>query len=153
MKRYCLGFMVSTCMQHVVLIKKDTDKPEQSWQNGLLNGVGGGLEAGENSLNAMVREFKEETGIEHHEWNFCGEVTDKALYTISCYIAIAPLDVLKRVSKQPDEKEIPGVYYLPLVRSQWYKLANDVKEILENCLWVWNHEQQKRFRQFVMLTD
>ncbi len=42
----------------VALIKKI--KPE--WQNGLLNGVGGKVEPGETPLQAMVREFKEETG-------------------------------------------------------------------------------------------
>lgn len=41
-----------------MLIKKT--KPE--WQRGKLNGVGGKIEAGETPHQAMLREWKEETG-------------------------------------------------------------------------------------------
>ena len=35
---------------------------------GRLNGVGGRLEDGETPLRGMQREFKEETGLEHWDW-------------------------------------------------------------------------------------
>jgi 8-oxo-dGTP pyrophosphatase MutT (NUDIX family) len=59
MRRYVLGFLVSPNLEHVLLIKKA--RPD--WQSGLLNGVGGNVEAGEflNPKLAMVREFGEET--------------------------------------------------------------------------------------------
>lgn len=66
-KRYCLGFAFEkTGLQEVLLIKKT--KPE--WQRGMLNGVGGSIEPGETSLDAMIREFYEETheGTEPSEW-------------------------------------------------------------------------------------
>lgn len=56
-KRYCLGFAFDEKMETVVLIEKA--KPD--WQKGLLNGVGGKLEENESPIQAMVREFKEET--------------------------------------------------------------------------------------------
>lgn len=64
--RYCCGFAFDTGRRHVVLIEKK--KPE--WQKGKLNGVGGKVEAGEVPLQAMTREFAEETGIyvPHIQW-------------------------------------------------------------------------------------
>jgi len=69
-KEYSLGFAFDSDKQAVVLIRKN--KPE--WQAGLLNGVGGKIEPGESPLDAVVREFKEETGVDTdpEDWrNFC----------------------------------------------------------------------------------
>lgn len=62
MKEYALGFWFLSAKSNgmVTLIQKV--KPE--WQAGKLNGVGGLVEEGENPLEAMQREFKEETGVE-----------------------------------------------------------------------------------------
>jgi len=49
---------------NVLLIRKD--HPE--WQSGFLNGVGGQIEHGESPWVAMRREFKEEAGLFHYEW-------------------------------------------------------------------------------------
>lgn len=57
---YVLGFAFSADSTGLVLIKK----PKPAWQAGKLNGVGGKVEAGETSLDAMLREFKEETTVE-----------------------------------------------------------------------------------------
>lgn len=54
---YVCGFAFADKL--VALVTKA--KPE--WQKGKLNGVGGKVEEGETVLEAMVREFKEETGI------------------------------------------------------------------------------------------
>lgn len=72
-KQYVVGFLFSPDKSTVVLIKKDTEhKPEQAWQHGLLNGVGGELEKGEMPLDAMRREFQQETGMHVAEWfGFC----------------------------------------------------------------------------------
>lgn len=58
-QRYVLGFAFTPADQ-VALIQKA--KPE--WQKGLLNGIGGKVEDDETNIQAMVREFKEETGVE-----------------------------------------------------------------------------------------
>jgi len=57
MKRYVLGFAIYA--GNVLLIKKE--KPRT--QKGKLNGIGGKIEEGETSYTAMVREFREETGL------------------------------------------------------------------------------------------
>src|SRR5688572_25949171 len=60
MTEYVLGFLFNWEMDRVVLIRKT--KPE--WQRGLLNGVGGKIEPGETPVEAMVREFREETSVD-----------------------------------------------------------------------------------------
>ncbi len=71
-KEYVLGFAFDPRFKNVLLIKKN--RPE--WQAGLLNGIGGKMEANENFEMSMVREFKEETGIQTNEesWKQFGEI-------------------------------------------------------------------------------
>lgn len=64
MTRYVLGFMFNEDNTRVALIRKN--RPE--WQAGKLNGIGGKIEEGESILEAMVREFHEETGYLTEEW-------------------------------------------------------------------------------------
>lgn len=70
---YVVGFAF-THDDHVALIRKK--RPE--WQKGLLNGVGGKIEKGEMAHEAMVREFKEETGIDTTlgQWVWFEELED-----------------------------------------------------------------------------
>lgn len=63
MKSYCLGFAFChefTGEKNVLLIRKT--KPE--WMRGMTNGIGGKIEENEIQTDAMVREFREECGIE-----------------------------------------------------------------------------------------
>lgn len=65
---YVAGFMFSEDKKKVALIIKN--RPQ--WQKGLMNGIGGHVETGEKPYDAMVREFEEETGVRHSDWNhFC----------------------------------------------------------------------------------
>lgn len=73
MTRYVCGFFFNDRLDSVVLIWKN--KP--AWQKGKLNGVGGKIEENETIFEAMRREFREESGIDHKEWTsltmLCGE--------------------------------------------------------------------------------
>lgn len=65
MKKYVAGLMFSKDSSQIALVVKN--KPD--WQKGLLNGIGGKIEDSDtNSLCAMMREFKEETGVIHEGW-------------------------------------------------------------------------------------
>jgi 8-oxo-dGTP diphosphatase len=65
---HVVGFLFRNRNNHVALIRKT--KP--AWQAGKLNGIGGKIEAGETPLQAMRREFKEETGADVEDWrHFC----------------------------------------------------------------------------------
>lgn len=55
--RFVLGFLFSEDGSRVLLVWKN----RPAWQNGKLNGVGGKIEPGETPLQAMKREFLEET--------------------------------------------------------------------------------------------
>lgn len=63
--RYVVGFLFSTDGDRVVLVKK---RPTAGWQANLLNGVGGHIEPTETPWYAMVREFREETGVSVWNW-------------------------------------------------------------------------------------
>lgn len=67
MKNYCLGFCFDNPSKHVVLISKE--KPE--WQKGKINGVGGKIRLKETALQAMIREFEEEAGVNVPHWQHC----------------------------------------------------------------------------------
>lgn len=155
--RMVLGFMVSPDFQYVVLIKKDTiGNPDQEWQHGCLNGVGGKVKLGEGIKDAMVREFLEETGINTNteDWTSCGEITNNASYVVDCFMAVAPVSLMRLARQQPDEKEVPGVYYYALVKNRYYRLARDCMELLTMCRWSYDGMRQERaFRRFTLTTD
>ncbi len=54
----------------VALVRKN--KP--TWQAGRLNGIGGGIEANERPIDAMTREWFEETYNWHSEWERFAEI-------------------------------------------------------------------------------
>jgi ADP-ribose pyrophosphatase len=71
MVEYVSGFMFSEDMRNLVLIQKQ--HPE--WMRDLWNGVGGKTEPGETTIEAMRREFLEETGVMQVEWDCFCELT------------------------------------------------------------------------------
>lgn len=64
MQEYVAGFMFDESQTCVALVLKE----RPAWQEGLLNGIGGKIESGETPLEAMIREFREETTVEHPVW-------------------------------------------------------------------------------------
>lgn len=63
-KAYVCGFLFSENKKVVALIRKN----RPTWQAGKLNGIGGKIENFETPLQAMEREFFEETGVNIFEW-------------------------------------------------------------------------------------
>lgn len=72
MKLYTLGFIFNSTRDQVLLIHKKS--PE--WQIGKINGIGGKTEAGEASIDCIVREVTEETGllIPQDNWTHAGKI-------------------------------------------------------------------------------
>lgn len=64
MKKWVVGFLFDLERKSVLLIQKN----RPVWQSGLLNGVGGHVKEYESPIHAMIREFKEETGVEFRGW-------------------------------------------------------------------------------------
>jgi 8-oxo-dGTP diphosphatase len=61
---YVVGLLFSPDQKTVAMVRKN--KP--AWQAGKLNGIGGKIEPNELGLEAMTREFKEETGVSIMNW-------------------------------------------------------------------------------------
>ena len=68
--KYVAGFYLSEDSQKVVLLQK----ARPPWQAGRYNAVGGKVEQGETSSQAMIREFQEETGVEVTTWEAFAEL-------------------------------------------------------------------------------
>lgn len=81
MQEYSLGFMFSPTGNYVVLL----EKARPDWQKGKLNGVGGHVEQGETPDAAIIREFYEETGVQHEEWIKFAIMDMKGRAIIHCY--------------------------------------------------------------------
>ena len=64
MTDYVAGLLFSEDRNHVALVYKQ--KP--AWQKNRWNAIGGKVEEGETIHAAMVREFKEETGVTDVKW-------------------------------------------------------------------------------------
>ncbi len=71
--------------QKVALI----EKLQPAWQKGLLNGIGGKIEKDELPIDAMVREFEEETGVvsSSDEWQLFATVHKTDTYFVYFYFA------------------------------------------------------------------
>lgn len=65
MREYVAGFMFN---QKPVTSVALVLKLRPAWQANRHNGIGGKIEPGESPLEAMIREFREETGVHHEEW-------------------------------------------------------------------------------------
>jgi 8-oxo-dGTP diphosphatase len=59
MQHFVNGFLFSADRTRVALIHKN----RPAWQAGRINGIGGKVEAGEENIDAMAREFAEEAGV------------------------------------------------------------------------------------------
>lgn len=101
---YVVGFMYADTSRGVVLIRKN--RPD--WQAGLLNGVGGKRERGETLVQAMVREFYEETGVATVEgdWSQFCELEDTERGGRVAFFAMLDrsLDLYAAVESRTDER-------------------------------------------------
>jgi 8-oxo-dGTP diphosphatase len=70
-RHWVVGFLLDDVAERVVLIRKN----RPAWQAGHLNGVGGKVELGETLLQAMVREFREETTLHWVHWEHFARLT------------------------------------------------------------------------------
>lgn len=102
-KPYVTGFLLNPSGNQVVLIRKK--HPE--WQAGKLNGVGGKIEPIDPSaLDAMIREFREETGATISSWIPYARLHNlENDHTIFYFVAVDERN-LKDVVKTTTDEEI-----------------------------------------------
>lgn len=120
--RYVLGFVFNSTRDKVILIKKN----RPAWQKGLYNGIGGKVELPETCLQAIVREFEEETGYKIANWNYLlclDAIKTRNNYSVYVYHTIDD-EAFNQVKSITDEE----VYILDL--SNWdYLRKNSVSNL------------------------
>lgn len=102
MKEYVLGFAMTEGLEDVLLITKN--RPD--WQKGLLNGIGGKVEMFDVCLeDAMIREFREECGIEtdRSDWKRFGKMIRSGDFVVYCFYTVLPCYIIDSSESITDE--------------------------------------------------
>lgn len=112
-----VGFMFTPDRSRVVLIKK----LRPTWQVGLLNGVGGRVREGEPPMQAMIREFEEETGVREENWeSLCALKFKKGLIYFYYTFSNQAMDVKTMESEEVRTWDASLLYMLKTVSNlQW----------------------------------
>lgn len=127
MIKYVCGFLFDKSLNLVVLIEKQS--PE--WQKDKWNGVGGKIEPGETPLQAMIREFKEEAGMDVTDWKqYC--VIRGRNSEITFFYSVMDAEYLMNVKTMT--KEQLGIWSLARVSMWSFPLLPNIRWILPMAL-------------------
>lgn len=103
--KYVVGFLFDELGEHVALILK----ARPAWQAGRLNGIGGHIEKNETPLQAMRREFFEETGATVGNWSLFAKQQGCVHCADACEVyffrAKAPLALLEGIDGFKNNEE------------------------------------------------
>jgi 8-oxo-dGTP pyrophosphatase MutT (NUDIX family) len=134
MIRYVAGFLFDESLQHVALILKH--KPD--WLAGTYNGIGGKVEPGEDWLEAMIREFEEETGVRVEHWTHTVTLQNDLF---ECRFFMARSNGVFQVKTQENEPisihKVADVPTLPTVPNVQWLVPLQLDPTLSKpfCLW------------------
>lgn len=121
MQDMVVGFHFDEKLEKVVLIRKL--KPD--WQKNKLNGVGGKIEGDETPLDAMVREYEEETGVKTELFNWMYFMTMQGEdFKIFYFVAQGDISTVRSV--EAEKVEVIELKDLTLTR----------KDTVENLAWI-----------------
>jgi 8-oxo-dGTP diphosphatase len=138
MQCFVNGFMFSVDKKRVALI----EKRQPAWQAGHHNGIGGKTEPGESSIDAMVREFAEETGVltQPDSWRHFVTLSGDD-FVIDFYCCISPkIDAVRTI--EAEETSIHPVDMLP-------------DTVLHNLRWLipMALDEKLDFNQIIQITE
>lgn len=106
MIRYVAGFAFNQREDEVMLILKQ--KP--AWQAGKLNAIGGKIEQEESPLLAMIREFREETGLMVPDWRrFCilrGQSNENETWEVHFFITHLNTSIMAQATSMEREEVV-----------------------------------------------
>lgn len=99
MTSYVLGFAFSEDDRSVLLILKN----RPAFQAGKWNGVGGKIEPSETAQQAMVREFREETGLDWPQevWEQVGQFGEKDVFAVTVFAARGAIEKAQSLTDEP----------------------------------------------------
>lgn len=120
MKQYTLGFIFDASLEKVLLIHKN--RPE--WQAGKVNGLGGKVEEGEDSLTCIVREIQEEANLQTQkdDWIYLGRLGNKDWN----------MEVFALVYKG----DITGAKTMTDEQVEWFEVNNLPSNVMQNLCWL-----------------
>ena len=133
---FVLGFLFNIDCTKVILIRKE--KPY--WQKGFYNGVGGKVQEGELPIEAMRREFREETELDIFYWKYFGYINDSgnkiSLFTSLCstesfvpiFVNDKTVEIVTEISLD-NIKNIPIIYNLHWLIPMAIEIINSNKNI------------------------
>lgn len=121
MQDMVVGFHFDEKLEKVVFIRKL--KPD--WQKNKLNGVGGKIEGDETPLDAMVREYEEETGVktELFSWQYFMTMQGED-FKIFYFVAQGDISTVRSV--EAEKVEVTDLKDVTLTR----------KDMVENLAWI-----------------
>ncbi len=120
MKMYTVGFIFDATITRVLLMHKN--RPD--WQKGKMNGIGGRIEEGEESVACMVREAREETGLVTtvEQWAFLGAIHEPE--SVVDFYAMRHTGAPETISARTDEQVA------------WCDVAHLPPNVLSNIPWL-----------------
>jgi 8-oxo-dGTP diphosphatase len=125
MINYVLGFLFNNTMDRVVLINKQ--KPD--WQKDHLNGIGGKIEDDESTIDAMTREFNEETGLCIDEWELFAFMEGKE-WRVDCFYHRLPDNFEPVVKRLTDEVPL----WLDVLEIEDYRHISNIPWLVRVCV-------------------
>jgi 8-oxo-dGTP pyrophosphatase MutT (NUDIX family) len=129
---YVLGFAFSLDQKHVVMIKKNglADPSHE----GRFNGIGGKRYLLEPIKDAMVREFREETGVTLPEslWSHRGMFYGKG-YSVEVLTTKSD-DIFKCRTMETEQVCILPVRLLMSPEQEYFELCRNVPALIQICL-------------------
>lgn len=119
MQDYVLGLAFNADRSKMVLIRKN----RPTWQAGKLNGVGGKIEFNERAHEALVREFREECGLDTRpeQWYFVAKLMGVE-FTVLVF-RLESDEILNATSTTDEQIEVSEVDLNKLVREGVPNLA------------------------------
>lgn len=120
MKKYTLGFIFNETLDKVLLI----NKLAPDWQVGKLNGLGGKVEEGEDGLTCIVREVKEESGLE--------TISEDWEYVCKMYSPDFDIDTFSYIYKS----DLNNAKSMELEKIEWCDVKNLPYNVIGNLNWL-----------------
>lgn len=122
MQKYVVGFVFNKDLDSVLLMHKN----RPAWQNGLINGLGGKVDEGEDTFATVSREIEEESGlvIPKEDWVKAGKVYSNS-FDMDVFGYIYEGQMSDAVTKEDEPIE-------------WFKVSDLPQNTIENVPWLVN---------------
>lgn len=136
MQKYVVAFVFNKDFSSVLLMHKN----RPAWQNGLINGLGGKVEDGEDTFSTVSREIEEESGLKipKEDWVKVGKVYSDS-FTMDVFGSMYEGEISDAVTKEDEPIE-------------WFKVNDLPSNTIENVPWLVNITLDKlknnNFEQF-----